>query len=111
METITVKELYERQQKGEPLIILDVRTPNEYETVHIVNALLSPIGEFDPEKFLETLEKEGAKNPTIYVVCATSQRAKRACQMLEEAKYEHVVLVEGGTVAWEEAGYPVERGL
>lgn len=111
METISVKGLYEIQQKGQPTVVLDVRSPKEYETVHIANARLNPIDEFDPKQFLENLKKEGLENSKIYVTCGTNPRAKRACHLLIEANHEHVILVDGGTVAWEEAGYPVERNV
>lgn len=111
METISVKELYQLKQKGDPVIVLDVRTQKEYDTVHITDAMLEPIDQLDPKNLIDKLKNQGAKNPKIYVACATGVRAGRACNMFLKADYPDVVLIEGGTVAWDEAGYPVQRNI
>jgi rhodanese-related sulfurtransferase len=46
----------------------------------------------------------------LYLLCRTGTRAQQAWKRLHDAGFTHVVCVEGGTEAWEQAGLPVVRG-
>jgi rhodanese-related sulfurtransferase len=46
----------------------------------------------------------------LYFICRSGSRGKQACEKLLAAGLVDVVNVEGGTVAWEQAGLPVVRG-
>jgi hypothetical protein len=57
------------------------------------------------------MESRGAKaSEPLYIICRSGGRSAQACQMFEKAGYSNVVNVEGGTLAWEQAGLPVNRG-
>lgn len=84
--------------------LLDVRTPAEYEDAHIPAARNVPLDRLDAAAV------RSAGGETIYVVCRSGGRGERACQKLLEAGCANVVHVEGGTLAWEQAGLPVVRG-
>ena len=45
--SISAQDTYDRQQAGEPLVILDVREPNETEQGHIEGAVLLPRGRIE----------------------------------------------------------------
>ena len=45
--SISAKDTYDRQQAGEPLVILDVRDPNETAEGHIEGAVLLPRGRLE----------------------------------------------------------------
>jgi rhodanese-related sulfurtransferase len=42
-------------------------------------------------------------------VCPTGARAKRAVGLLKKLGYENVQALNGGTKAWSEANYPIEK--
>lgn len=107
MRSITTKELYQRIQSGEKITLIDVRTPAEYQSVHIAAAQNIPITELNAEKF--TSQRAGATDP-VYVVCQSGGRSKQACAKLIAAGLADVIDVEGGTRAWDLAGLPVQRG-
>jgi rhodanese-related sulfurtransferase len=46
----------------------------------------------------------------VYFICRSGSRGRQACEKLSAAGYANVANVEGGTQAWEAAGFPVVRG-
>src|SRR6056297_1735221 len=105
MQTITPQEL---RQKGESIDLIDVRTPVEFRQVHAKPARNVPLDQLDPQRVMEA--RNGSASQPLYVICKSGNRAGKACQQFEQAGYENVVNVEGGTEAWEAAGLPVDRG-
>lgn len=107
MHTITAQELKDKlaQSNGKPRL-LDVRTFPEHRSVHVRGAQLMPLDQLDPDRVRETFPGD----EPIHVLCKSGQRAAKACEKLERAGLNQVVLVEGGTDAAVQAGVPVERG-
>lgn len=101
--TITPQKLNQQRDRGEPAHIVDVRTPIEYAQSHIANTQLMPLDKFD----MEALRRAAGDAP-IYLLCRTGRRAAEACEQLRQAGIDAAV-IEGGLVAWEQAGLPVER--
>ncbi len=89
---------------GEPVALLDVRTPSEYQNIHVPGAVLEPLDSLDAARLAQHFSPEGP----VYVLCQSGTRAKQAIQCLENAGVRCCVLVEGGTVGWVQAGLPVE---
>ena len=108
MNTITPHQLHDLLQRGEKLHLLDVRTPAEHAEVHVSDVQLVPLDQLDASK-LSGLSGF-AKDQPLYIFCRTGDRAKLAAEKLEKSGYEQCSVVEGGTVAWAEAGLPVIRG-
>ena len=108
MKTIECNDLFQLMQDNKNIVIIDVRNPDEYEKMHIPNAILQPLPLFTPEKTLQFLAERGLANSEIFVTCASGKRAQAACQMFSAENYPHATLIEGGTIAWYEAGLPVE---
>ncbi len=88
-----------------PLVILDVREPEEYrdELGHILGSRLIPLGEL-PSRISEV--PSGA----IVTVCRSGKRSARAAAALMSAGRTDVHSMSGGMLAWNEAGLPVEHG-
>lgn len=102
VETVGALELEERIMAGEVRLI-DVRTPEEFAEGHIAGAINLPVDEFDPE----TLPEADGKETILY--CRTGRRSARAATMLAEFRDGAATHLEGGIVAWEEAGLPVTK--
>ena len=106
MSVISAKQLHDRVQAGEQVHLIDVRTPAEFREVHATVARNTPLESLDCGAVL-------AAHPTsapLYVICRSGSRGKQACEKLAAAGCTNVVNVEGGTMAWDQAGYPVIRG-
>jgi len=104
---IDPKELFERQQRGEVIEVIDVRTPAEFRSVHASIATLAPLDELDPKRFMEGRPRN---ETPLYFICRSGTRSDKACEKFLKAGYRRVFSVAGGTVAWEKAGLPVVRG-
>lgn len=82
--------------------MLDVRESNEFEEVHAEGAQLMPLSSF--QQTYDELDKDR----DIVVICRSGARSAQAAQFLLQQGYNAVNL-QGGTMAWEQAGLPVER--
>lgn len=106
--TISPAELAERLQAGRGVELLDVRTPAEYRETHAEPARLVPLDALDPAAVMQA--RGGVAGEPLYIICRTGSRGRKACEAFAAAGYRNVVNVEGGTLAWEQAGLPVVRG-
>ncbi len=104
---ISIKTLREHIAQG-PLTLLDVRTPAEYGEVHIPQARSTPLDSLNPDALLQA--QMVALDQPLYLICRTQNRSKLAASTFEKAGFKDVIVVEGGTSGWDEAGYPVVRG-
>ena len=104
--TISPQELQRRHDAGEPLRLIDVRTPVEFREVHIPFAHNRPLDALRAD----AVSAERAEGQPLYVICRSGKRAQKACEKLAAAGQTNLVNVEGGTQAWEQAGLPVSRG-
>lgn len=105
LPTITPTELQERLSRGERCPLWDVRTPVEYREVHAVPARSVPLDRLD----VETVKRSHPAGEPLYVICRSGNRGRQACERLRAAGVE-AVNVEGGTLAWREAGLPLVHG-
>ena len=104
-QTITAHELAERQAADPGLLLVDVRTPAEFEEVRATGARLMPLDRLEADAVRTAIND----NRPAYCICRTGSRAAQAAAKLRSAGVDAVV-VEGGTLAWESAGLPVKRG-
>lgn len=105
--TISPSALQDRIQSGEPVDLIDVRTPVEFREVHVTIARNVPLDQLDANAIRES---RAAKKEPLYVICKSGSRGRQACEKLVAAGCSNVVNVDGGTAAWDAAGFPVLRG-
>jgi rhodanese-related sulfurtransferase len=108
MNTITPEALSLRLANEPSLLLFDVRTPVEFDEAHVKKAVNRPLDELAPAALISG----GMLLPgqPVYLLCRSGQRAAKAAEKFSKAGYDHAVVVEGGTLAWIEAGFPVEKG-
>jgi adenylyltransferase/sulfurtransferase len=92
---ITVKELKQKMDDGEPINVLDVREPHEYEVANI-GVKLVPLGEL-PRRLAEF-----DQNGSFAIHCKTGARSANAVKLLQDAGFGNVYNVKGGITAWSE---------
>ncbi len=102
--TIAPPALREQLEKGADVHLIDVRTPMEFQELHVAGAKNVPLDRLDPADYA------GGGARALYVICRSGSRGQTACKMLTGAGVEGVVNVEGGTLACAEAGLSVVRG-
>ena len=81
----------------ENAIILDVRTPEEFETSRIPNS--KNIDFYNPQNFMQEIEKLDKCN-SYYVYCRTGVRSANSCQLMNELGFDKVYNLLGGIVEW-----------
>lgn len=94
MQHFTPLQLVEHLDKNEQkLTLLDVREPWEFETCHISDSILIPMGEI-PNRF-DQLNKD----LPIVVICHHGIRSLKVAMFLEHHGFEMINL-DGGVDAW-----------
>jgi rhodanese-related sulfurtransferase len=92
--------------RGNPeLIILDVRSPREYEEGHIEGARNIPVESASFRGEAGRLDK----GKTYLVYCRSDNRSAEARQLLLEMGFTRVVNMTGGMLEWQRAGFKVVK--
>jgi molybdopterin/thiamine biosynthesis adenylyltransferase/rhodanese-related sulfurtransferase len=89
------QELKRRQDAGEPLFLLDVREPYEFQIANL-NGYLIPLGDL-PRRLAELNQDQG-----IVVHCKSGGRSQKAAELLRQAGFQKVENLAGGITAWSE---------
>ena len=107
MQTIGAKQLADKQRAG-AVDLIDVRLPVEFREVHAEGARNFPLDALDPRSIAKA--RNGRSDEPIYLICKSGNRSGMAVQRFIDSGIDNVFSVEGGTMAWEQAGLPVKRG-
>jgi len=99
------EQLQRRLKSGEPVVVIDVRDPDEYRDGHIEAATNISRG------FLEFRVGTAVTTPSTPVVlyCQTGLRSVLAAKALKELGYATVINLQGGYQKWVQSGFPVVR--
>ena len=92
-------QLEEKIKNDQSTILIDCREQNEWDESNVEGFTLIPLSCF--EQSLEILKD---KQSDIHIMCRSGKRSMNACMFLEENGYENLYNVEGGILAWKEAG-------
>ncbi|SEK41455.1 Rhodanese-related sulfurtransferase [Streptococcus equinus] len=90
VRTITTTEL-ENKMQDKSTVLLDVRTAQEYIGGHIKEARLFSLDRIHTY--------EGKKDKSVYLICHSGARSKRAAKILKAKGYD-AISVKGGMLAW-----------
>ena len=101
VNTLEATQMINRQDA----LVLDVREQAEFAQLHILNARGLPLSQIetragDIEKF---------KDKPVIVYCANGNRSHEAAAALRKHGFSNVVNLNGGFVAWQQAGLPVQK--
>lgn len=87
------------------VIILDVRTPEEFNAGHIANAININLEGSDFSSEVSKLDK----NATVAVYCRSGNRSGVATDQMAELGFTDMYDMQGGIIDWETAGGPVVK--
>ena len=85
-------------------LLLDVRTPTEFESAHVPGSHLLPLDQLDADR----IRKLAGDRP-IHLLCRSGSRASQAASKLAAAGLNNLIVVEGGIQAWQAAGRPMHQ--
>lgn len=94
-------EVFEKGMHQPGIQLLDVRTAKEFNTGHLENALQADFTKKD--EFFDRLSYLDKAKP-VYVYCLSGGRSNAAANWMRENGYKQVVEMDGGVMAWKNAG-------
>ncbi len=98
-EEINIQTAYKKYKKG--ALLLDVRTPAEWEVLHAPNSTLIPLDEL-----VERVD-ELPQDAEIIVICRSGNRSLVARDILVDFGFKKTSSVAGGFNDWSAAEYPI----
>lgn len=102
-KTITPQQLNERLNQGDDLVLVDVRSANEYQNDgHIAGTRLLPLFT------LPVRHTELPKDKPLVLICRSGGRSSMACEQLAQLGYTNLINLTGGTMGWQSAGLPTQ---
>jgi glyoxylase-like metal-dependent hydrolase (beta-lactamase superfamily II)/rhodanese-related sulfurtransferase len=99
---LSIPELHEWILSENPLVIVDVRAPSEYEVFHIENSINIPVQDLR-ERYVE-LDPEAE----IVVICSTGHRSSMGCSILKKHGFFRINNAAGGMTGYNAAGFGPE---
>ncbi|MCF7886397.1 MAG: rhodanese-like domain-containing protein [Candidatus Marinimicrobia bacterium] len=96
-------QLIQENADNDDFIIIDVRTPAEYNEGHIEKAININFYNDDFRASLEELNK----SRTYLIYCKMGGRSGNALAIMEELKFQQVYNLSSGISGWKSAGYSV----
>jgi len=85
------------------VVLIDVREQSEYDESHIPGVALIPLGE------LAQRVDEIPTDKTVIVTCRSGNRSGQATDFLRQNGFDNVHNMDGGILAWQQAGLDVEQ--
>lgn len=104
IKQVTVAQLRAELERDSTLALIDVRTPEESDQVRVPH-IKARIDYVAVAAKIDTLQFP--KDRPIYLICRTGRRSLIAAKELLDLGYQFPINVAGGTVAWDQAGYPL----
>lgn len=106
---MTPKQLKEKIDKEEAVIILDIRESEQRAEGQIYADDMYAITRGNLE--FEILNQVKDKDAVIVTYCRGGSRGALAAQSLRHLGYKNATNLQGGLKGWAKAGYPIETGL
>ena len=102
---IDTAELRRRLDAGEPLVLIDVRQPEEFAASpgHLPGAINLPLPELPG-----WIAEAAAHQKPVVLVCKTDRRSARAAELLMGAGIPDIAILRGGTDGWHQQGLALE---
>jgi rhodanese-related sulfurtransferase len=99
------QELQQRQAAGEKVLVVDVRSPEEFAAGHVPGAINVPLDHLTGG---EAQLKEWKQRPVV-LYCRSGRRSALAAGTLEKAGFAKLEHLSGDMQGWEGSGRPVTR--
>ena len=108
IETISPRQVADllSQRNGDPnFIILDIRTPAEFKTGHLHNAVLL---DYYSKIYLSELKRLD-KTKTYLIYCRSGNRSGRSLGLIKEMGFQSVYNMDQGIIGWLKKEYKITK--
>jgi rhodanese-related sulfurtransferase len=102
---ISQQDVLQGIQNHQDMRLIDVRTPEEFDTGHVPGAINIPYAELRAR--LEEIRPHHDTGLILY--CETGRRANMAAKTLRKAGLNHIRHLEGDMSAWRQSNLPIEK--
>lgn len=102
---VTVEEAAKALKANTNIVVIDVRTPDEFQAGHIHGATNINVQDKDFAKKIEALDK----SKTYIIHCAAGGRSARACEKIKPMGFTNMMHMNQGFNGWKEKGEPIEK--
>lgn len=99
-KTVSVVDSKAMLESIPSLLIVDVRSEQEYSQRHLMGAVNIPLSD------LHNRIQEFDRSLVVLVYCDSGRRSPQACLLFANAGFTNVYNMEGGITAWINSGYP-----
>jgi rhodanese-related sulfurtransferase len=103
IDEVTPEQVREMQARGEEVVYLDVREPNEWNLGRLPHAVHLPRGNLETK--VEAMINRGEK---VVIYCARGNRSALAALTMKQMGYEHVASMARGFQGWADINGEVE---
>ena len=103
-EKVSAVMLAEELASGEPPVVIDIRTPGEWDAGHLSGSVNVPLSQ------LQERIGEVPRDRRIAVHCAGGYRSSIAASLLRREGFTDLIELAGGITAWEAANLGVVKG-
>jgi len=97
--------LIERHKEDSDFVILDIRTPGEYQSGHIKNSIMI---DFYSKTFAEEVNRLD-KEKTYLIHCRSGNRSTRSMGLFKKLKFQKIYHLSSGINGWKSEGLPVVK--
>jgi uncharacterized membrane protein YdjX (TVP38/TMEM64 family) len=105
---MAISDLKQRMDESDDILLLDVRTDEDYvgEQGHIAGSVLIPVEQLEQRiaELIETLGNDFDK--TIVTICRTDRKSSKASQILSNNGFTNVHIARMGMTDWIKNAYP-----
>lgn len=102
---VDARQAAELIRQNQDMIVVDVRTPEEFAEGRIHGARNIDIHHAQFKERVGALDRNG-----VYLIhCRSGHRSSKALKVFEELRFERVYHLDGGLMAWAKAGQPIVR--
>jgi rhodanese-related sulfurtransferase len=102
---LTAAELAELQRMERGITLVDVRSPAEFDAIHIPGSYNVPL-----EQLTEHGTEFSSVGGPVVLVCRSGMRARQAEAILADVDIPRLHVLDGGVTAWQQTGLAVVRG-
>jgi len=97
--------LIEAHKGDSDFVILDIRTPGEYQSGHIKNSIMI---DFYSKTFAEEVNRLD-KEKTYLIHCRSGNRSTRSMGLFKKLKFQKIYHLSSGINGWNSEGLPVVK--
>ena len=97
--------LIEKNEGNSDFVILDIRTPGEFQSGHIENSIMI---DFYSKTFAEEVNRLD-KGKTYLIHCRSGNRSTRSMELFKKLQFQKIFHLSSGINGWNSEGLPLVK--